>query len=238
MITIDTYDITLPSMRKTWKEEFHQFLIKYYEPSLVNAENVFKAVGNVDSFIKTHTTIGTKLLLTKDVDAVRDLQSLMLSHRSFAMGPTISANDFKVIVLDRYIEFLNKKEVSAFTTTTTIKQDSDEEEQKRLEGRLTEAKVLRRQRNRAARQKCLEDSGYTCYVCGFNFENAYGEIGKGFLEVHHTKPLATYDDEHVIPQSELCALCSNCHSMVHRRREVMDVVELKRIFNKNVEELK
>ena len=99
-----------------------------------------------------------------------------------------------------------------------------------MEGRLTEAKVLRRQRNRSARQKCLEDSGYTCYVCGFNFEKAYGDIGKNFLEVHHTKPLATYDDEHSIPQSELCALCSNCHSMVHRKKEVLDVDELKRMF--------
>jgi 5-methylcytosine-specific restriction protein A len=110
---------------------------------------------------------------------------------------------------------------------------TDEEERQMVEGRLTEAKILRRQRNRAARQKCLEDSGYTCYVCGFNFEKAYGEIGKNFLEVHHTKPLATYDDEHPIPQSELCALCSNCHSMVHRKREVMDVDELKRLFESN-----
>ena len=32
-----------------------------------------------------------------------------------------------------------------------------------------------------------------------------------------------------IPQSELVALCSNCHSMVHRRKEAMDVDELKNI---------
>lgn len=109
----------------------------------------------------------------------------------------------------------------------------EENEQQRMEGRLTEAKVLRRQRNRLARQKCLEASGYTCYVCGFNFEKAYGEIGKNYLEVHHTKPLSAYDDEHPIPQSELCALCSNCHSMVHRKREVLDVDELKRMFETN-----
>lgn len=106
---------------------------------------------------------------------------------------------------------------------------ADEEERERLEGRLTETKVLRRQRNRQARQQCLEASGYKCYVCGFDFGKIYGEIGEKFLEVHHTKPLATYDDEHSIPQSELCALCSNCHSMVHRTKEVMDVEELKRI---------
>lgn len=103
----------------------------------------------------------------------------------------------------------------------------------RHEGRLTETTILHRQRNRAARQKCLEDSGYTCFVCGFNFEKAYGELGKNFMEVHHTKPLATYSEEHVIPQSELCALCSNCHSMVHRHREALDVNELKKIFEMN-----
>lgn len=142
--------------------------------------------------------------------------------------------------MDAYIRFYTKKhgiDLKAIqipdSATDTLRDESDEEESDKYEGRLTEAKVLRRQRNRTARQKCLEESGYTCYVCGFNFEKAYGEIGKGFLEVHHTKPLATYDDEHVIPQSELCALCSNCHSMVHRRREVLDVDELKTLYDAN-----
>ena len=108
--------------------------------------------------------------------------------------------------------------------------DKDTNDIIRYEGQLTETTVLHRKRNRAARQKCLEDSGYTCYVCGFNFEKAYGELGKNFMEVHHTKPLATYNEEHIIPQSELCALCSNCHSMVHRHSVALDVDELKKIF--------
>lgn len=138
--------------------------------------------------------------------------------------------------IDAYIRFYAKKlgiDISIITDTTPESdQETEEDERQRFEGRLTEAKVLRRQCNRAARQKCLEDSGYTCYVCGFNFERTYGEIGKEFLEVHHTKPLATYDDEHPIPQSELCALCSNCHSMVHRKRDVMDAEELKDYIKK------
>ena len=63
-----------------------------------------------------------------------------------------------------------------------------------------------------------------------NFEKVYGEIGKGFIEVHHKTPLSEYDEEHEIPQSELCALCSNCHSMVHRNKKALDVDELKRIY--------
>ena len=141
--------------------------------------------------------------------------------------------------IEAYIRFYASKhgidlsDIQIPGTGAPTEPDDEENEQLRMEGRLTEAKVLRRQRNLLARQKCLEASGYTCYVCGFNFEKAYGAIGKNYIEVHHTKPLSTYDDEHPIPQSELCALCSNCHSMVHRKREVLDVDELKRVFETN-----
>lgn len=136
--------------------------------------------------------------------------------------------------IDAYIRFYAEKHGIDLTAVIQPEEEVDRpEEQETFEGRLTEAKVLRRQRNRAARQQCLEASGYTCHVCGFNFEKTYGEIGKNFLEVHHIKPLATYDDEHPIPQSELVALCSNCHSMVHRKREVLDVEDLKKMFEEN-----
>ena len=46
MITIEQYDITQSSMRKAWKADFHEFLIEYYRPSLINAENVFNAIPN------------------------------------------------------------------------------------------------------------------------------------------------------------------------------------------------
>ena len=144
------------------------------------------------------------------------------------------------VAIDAYIRFYAKKNGIDLTAihlsekkSLLSKQDTGKEEQERLEGKLIEAKVLRRLRNRAARQKCLEDSGYTCYVCGFNFEKAYGEIGKEFLEVHHTKPLASYDNEHPIPQSELCALCSNCHSIIHRKKDIIDVNELKKLYEAN-----
>lgn len=134
------------------------------------------------------------------------------------------------MALELYIRFYAKKHGIAIDSIVldldAVQSKSEEYEAKhRLEGRITEAKVLRRQRNCQARQQCLEASGYKCYVCGFDFEKAYGKIGKGFLEVHHIKPLASYDDEHEIPQSELCALCSNCHSMVHRSKEPLDVDE-------------
>lgn len=171
-----------------------------------------------------------------DVYTVEEMLSFSLKLKSDDEILAARSGYISSKAIEAYIRFYANKHGMDINTLqipepiNESKQKNEEDDRQRLEGRLTEAKVLRRQRNRLARQKCLEESEYTCYVCGFNFEKAYGEIGKGFLEVHHTKPLATYDDEHVIPQSELCALCSNCHSMVHRKREVFDVDELKRLY--------
>lgn len=169
---------------------------------------------------------------------IYSIEELLLMSAKINSDEGILAGPYGYIsskAIEAYIRFYAQKN-NIDLDSITIPNDSqsnekdDEEEKQRMEGRLTESRVLRRQRNRQARQQCLDASGYKCYVCGFNFEKAYGNIGKGFLEVHHTKPLAAYDDEHPIPQTELVALCSNCHSMVHRTKDVLDVDELKRMF--------
>ena len=75
------------------------------------------------------------------------------------------------------------------------------------------------ERNALARAECLKLKGYSCHICGMNFERTYGNIGKGFIEVHHVEFLSkskgtvrkTDIAEHLIP------VCSNCHSMLHRK---------------------
>lgn len=119
--------------------------------------------------------------------------------------------------------------------TTTIKESDDNSFSKRnnlenkeyYEGRKKEVRLLNRIRNRAARDECLRISEGKCYVCGFDFGETYGNIGKGFLEVHHKKPLNQYNDCHPITLDKLCAVCSNCHRMIHRTKEPMDVEEFK-----------
>ena len=71
-------------------------------------------------------------------------------------------------------------------------------------------------------------------VCDFDFEDVYGELGKDFIEVHHTKPLSSLDQETIVnPQEDLVCLCSNCHIMIHRRRDkILSVDELKEIMEK------
>ena len=201
--------------------------------TLINA-----AENNLPALIKQHIRPDFECIYN-DIYSIEELLMMSAKIRS---DEDILAGPYGYIsskAIEAYIRLYGHKQnidldtVSNPDVSSTPQPDEEEEEKQRLEGRMTEAKVLRRQRNRQARQQCLDASGYKCYICGFDFEKTYGEIGKGFLEVHHTKPLATYDDEHPIPQSELCALCSNCHSMVHRKKDVLDVELLKQIYLSN-----
>lgn len=87
------------------------------------------------------------------------------------------------------------------------------------EGKAYIVESTRYERNPLNRQLCIASKGYTCSVCGFNFFVTYGDIGSGFIEVHHIEPLSRMEKERVIdPIMDLIPVCSNCHSMLHRRK--------------------
>lgn len=78
-------------------------------------------------------------------------------------------------------------------------------------------------RSQAAKSECIRLKGCHCSICGFDFEKMYGELGKDYIEVHHITPIGKLSTaegyEGTDPQNDLIPLCSNCHSMIHRRKE-------------------
>lgn len=102
----------------------------------------------------------------------------------------------------------------------------------KIEGRQSEYKGVRYERNPLNRKKAIEIHGCYCHVCGFDFEKFYGEYGKDFIEIHHITPLATLVSEKVIdPYTDLIPLCSNCHRIVHRKKgEILSIVTLKKMI--------
>lgn len=85
------------------------------------------------------------------------------------------------------------------------------------------------ERNPKLRQKAVEIHGTICNVCGFNFEQVYGDIGKNFIEIHHIKPMYSIRKESSVnPKTDLVPLCSNCHKMIHRNKDKpLTIEELK-----------
>ena len=97
-----------------------------------------------------------------------------------------------------------------------------------LEGRGKEIRSIKYERNRINRSICLAHKGYSCAVCGFNFLQQYGIIGKEFIEVHHTTPVSKMGDDYVLDiDRDLVPVCSNCHSMIHRKDPPITIEELK-----------
>ena len=81
------------------------------------------------------------------------------------------------------------------------------------------------------RKEAIRIHGCRCAVCGFDFEKTYGDLGKGFIEVHHIVPLYSLEEETVPnPATDMVCLCPNCHRMIHRKKDgIMTVEELKRV---------
>lgn len=94
---------------------------------------------------------------------------------------------------------------------------------------------IQRERNRKAREKCIEIKGLKCCICGINFENVYGKVGKGFIQVHHITPISEKSKCYVVdPINDLVPVCPNCHAMLHKSEngKFLSVEELKQIVNK------
>lgn len=74
------------------------------------------------------------------------------------------------------------------------------------------------ERNKKARAECINHYGLSCVICGFNFEQAFGPLGKGFIHVHHVVPLAEIGQEYELdPIRDLIPVCPNCHAIIHLR---------------------
>lgn len=104
--------------------------------------------------------------------------------------------------------------------------------QRVYEGAKKQISVNIYERNPYARKKCIEHYGYNCVICGFNFEKVWGEIGCGYIQVHHLKELSEIGEEYLIdPVHDLRPVCPNCHAMLHRKRPAYSIKELKELLS-------
>ncbi|MFE6283206.1 HNH endonuclease [Streptomyces sp. NPDC057877] len=91
-----------------------------------------------------------------------------------------------------------------------------------IEGRLLVRRALVRERDPKLRAKKIEQVRrqglpLRCEVCDFDFAHTYGELGDGYIEVHHVTPLHASGTRETRLEDLVC-LCANCHRMCHRSR--------------------
>ena len=135
------------------------------------------------------------------------------SHCNLSSTPSlirfhkINQNHYEIDILDE--KLIECEKVIPYESEINIGQ----------EGKKKEYYVTKYERNPILRQKAIQIHGLKCMVCNFDFEATYGEAGRNFIEVHHIKPLSTLMEEtRVNPETDLICVCSNCHSIIHRKK--------------------
>lgn len=100
-----------------------------------------------------------------------------------------------------------------------------------LEGAKKTITVNVYERDVSARAACLRRWGVRCAVCSFDFKTAYGELGNGYIHVHHLRPLSEIGAAYELdPVRDLRPVCPNCHAMLHRRTPALDIETLQEIL--------
>ncbi|MGW1778565.1 HNH endonuclease [Streptomyces sp. NPDC002143] len=89
-----------------------------------------------------------------------------------------------------------------------------------VEGRLLARWALSRERNPKLRAQKIAQARQgggplRCEVCDFDFARTYGDLGEGYIEVHHVTPLHISGSRET-KLDDLACVCANCHRMCHR----------------------
>ncbi len=91
------------------------------------------------------------------------------------------------------------------------------------------------ERDRSAREICIRKWGTTCFACEFNFRSVYGELGEGFIHVHHLTPISAIAEAYVLtPESDMRPVCPNCHAMLHRHDPPLSIEELRSVIGQEI----
>lgn len=105
-----------------------------------------------------------------------------------------------------------------------------------IEGKKVLKQHLLRERNHYVKLnaikkfKKLNSDKLFCEICGFDFYDMYGEIGKDFIEAHHSKPISEMKENEKTNIEDIVLLCSNCHSMIHRKRPWLKKEDIKQLI--------
>ncbi len=68
-------------------------------------------------------------------------------------------------------------------------------------------------------------------MCKFDFAATYGELGDGYCEAHHLKPLSESNGKAKTKLKDLAIVCSNCHRIIHRKKKMLDIKKLKEKYD-------
>jgi hypothetical protein len=146
---------------------------------------------------------------------------------SSGVAPTDAASS-----MGRYLSAVEAQQLLTFIgasgSTDLLFPDEIQDRLGLYEGAYRQVLVNAYERNPEARKRCIAHYGPVCAICGISFRDTYGEIGEGFIHVHHLVPLSTITAaSRVDAIADLRPVCPNCHAMTHRRFPPFTIEEMR-----------
>ena len=182
----------------------------------------------------TYITSPHLVLPIKDLDAAQplidsfvELFPIFRAAINVFLGEEDRFDDYLKCLMD----WQNPLQVQESVTTTRYFPDEVDSVQTFREGAVRQVSVNAYEREPKARQKCIDYYGSSCSICGFDFGRAFGQQGKGFIHVHHLRPLSEIAEEYEIdPIKDLRPVCPNCHAMIHRSSPPLSLEQIKMLL--------
>jgi 5-methylcytosine-specific restriction protein A len=196
--------------------------------SAIGYLHVFGKMINGDLYTRTINGLATQYYLQNILDdfGYDILQKALISVKSHIeyyknLGPI---NNIEKIY-DFFVK-IQPKNISYY--------EFEEDEKYYLEGKAQQVFVNIYERDKVAREKCLEHYGYKCFACGLLLSNIYGKIAEKFIHVHHLIELSKIKIEYnVDPIKDLRPLCPNCHAIIHREKTTLTIDDIINLIKEN-----
>lgn len=190
-----------------------------FDPMYVRTDNVVPL--EITDQIRCIATDGSITPLKFTAPGILDQQTLR---------PIRELTEASAALLDQVIADYELRRVSADDIAKSSKEvEALQAEEGGIEGAQSTKLVNHYERDGKLRAAAIRIHGTRCQACSFSFEEGYGELGMGYIEVHHKRPISSYGGAvHINPVTDLAVLCSNCHRMIHRNSsEPYSVEELR-----------
>lgn len=166
-----------------------------------------------------------------------DAEFAKLGHRGLTRGNQLEEvvwNDFASNRLELVEIARTIRSASVVAGKVEVADVADADEGDFPEGKILYRLHRIRERNSVltekAKRRAAQNGGLKCAACDFDFLARYGEIGRGYIECHHTLPLSEYLSATRTSLKDLALVCANCHRMLHRKRPWLTIGQLKSVL--------
>jgi 5-methylcytosine-specific restriction protein A len=180
-------------------------------PSSPSNLSAFYEAGNICAkFYETNN-------LPSEEELITDLQSILQIYEILSYNETIPVGTATTEEETIYVEDLGK-----FRQHKRVERNATLAEDVKTKLYVEDLRKFRQhkrvERNATLAKEAKRIHGFTCKLCGFNFEQIYGEIGQEYIEAHHLTPISKLKGEKLLldPAKDFTVLCANCHRMIHR----------------------